>query len=231
MALILTIDTAIDKALVCFSKKGNVLCSAVKENQKEHASFLQVAIKNLCVEYNLELKNVDAIAVTSGPGSYTGLRVGMASAKGLCYALNKPLITLSTLELLAITTIQSSAIYAKNTTALICPMIDARRMEVFTAIYNKNLTPILQPTPLVITDSFFTQLLDAQPILFVGNGAFKINNLYSHFNILIDQLNISTTALASLSYQIFENQCFANLAYAVPNYLKEFEDNLNKIPK
>ena len=110
-------------------------------------------------------------------------------------------------------------------------MIDARRMEVFTAIYNKNLTPILQPTPLVITDSFFTQLLDAQPILFVGNGAFKINNLYSHFNILIDQLNISTTALTSLSYQFFENQCFANLAYAVPNYLKEFEDNLNKIPK
>jgi tRNA threonylcarbamoyladenosine biosynthesis protein TsaB len=228
MALILTIDTAIDTATICFSKDGKVLCSAVNENQKEHASFLQVAIKNLCTQYQIDLSTIDAIAVTDGPGSYTGLRVGMASAKGLCYALNKPLITMSTLELLASSAIYSSAIYKQNPTALICPMIDARRMEVFTAIYDKNLSPLLAPTALIITENYFTQMLQKQPILYVGNGAFKINVLYKHFNILMDNISISSTILAKFSEQAYVNQYFTNMVYAQPNYLKDFVDGSNK---
>jgi tRNA threonylcarbamoyladenosine biosynthesis protein TsaB len=228
MALILCIDTAIDKATICFSKDGEVLCSAVNENQKEHASFVQVAIKNLCTQYNIELKAIDAVAVTDGPGSYTGLRVGMASAKGLCYALNKPLITMSTLELLASSAIDSSTILKANPTALICPMIDARRMEVFTAIYDKNLAPILPPTPLVITENYFIKLLEKQPILYVGNGAFKINVLYKHFNVLNDIVAISSTILAKSAEQSFVNQYFTNIVYSQPNYLKAFVDGSNK---
>jgi tRNA threonylcarbamoyladenosine biosynthesis protein TsaB len=228
MTLILCIDTAIDKATICFSKDGKVLCSAENENQKEHASFVQVAIKNLCIQYNIQLKDVDAIAVTDGPGSYTGLRVGMASAKGLCYALNKPLITMSTLELLASSAIDSSIIFKQNPTALICPMIDARRMEVFTAIYDKNLIPILPPTPLVITENYFIQLLEKQPILYIGNGAFKINVLYKHFNVLTDDITISSTILAKAANQSFANQVFTNIVYAQPNYLKGFVDASNK---
>ncbi len=228
MALILSIDTAIDKATICFSKNGEVLCSAVNKNQKEHASFLHLAIKNLCNQFSIELKNVDAIAVTDGPGSYTGLRVGMASAKGLCYALNKPLITMSTLELLACTTIDSSIIFKQYPTALICPMIDARRMEVFTAIYDKNLTPVLAPMPLIITENYFMQMLQKQPILYVGNGAFKINILYKHFNVLTDYISISPTILGKKADQNYENQVFTNIIYAQPNYLKDFVDGSNK---
>ena len=139
MSLILNIDTATEKAHVSFAKDGLVINSLYSESQKEHASFLQTAIQQLTKLSGVQLKDLDAVAVTAGPGSYTGLRVGMASAKGLCYALKKPLITLGTLEIL---TCFCYWIVFKitMTPVLLCPMIDARRMEVFTAIYKTDLS-------------------------------------------------------------------------------------------
>lgn len=228
MALILIIDTAIDKAIVCFCKDDVVLCSAINENQKDHAGFLETAIKKLALDNNIDLKNVNAIAVTDGPGSYTGLRVGMASAKGLCFALNKPLITISTLQALAVATIQTCTVFAQNPTAFICPMIDARRMEVFTAVYTKELQTIVNPAPLILTQESFNTLLQTQPIVFVGNGSHKVQN-FAIANILLqDEISITPTALAYLAFQGFKNEVFANLAYAQPNYLKEFVDNALK---
>ena len=133
MSLILNIDTASEKAHVSFAKNGLIINSLSCESQKEHASFLQTAIQQLTKNTNIFLTDIDAVAVTAGPGSYTGLRVGMASAKGLCYALKKPLITISSLEVLTISALD----LFQNTgeSVLLCPMIDARRMEVFTAVY------------------------------------------------------------------------------------------------
>jgi len=135
MSLILNIDTASENAHVSLAKDGQVLHTLSNDSQKEHASFLQAAIEQLIKNAAVSFKEVDAVAVTAGPGSYTGLRVGFASAKGLCYALKKPFITIGTLEVLTVSALQ---LYppAADENILCCPMMDARRMEVFTAIYH-----------------------------------------------------------------------------------------------
>src|SRR5678816_960051 len=129
MPLILTIDTATEIATVCISEEDQVLESISNEDQKQHASFLQDGIKNLLQKCGISQKDISAVSVTAGPGSYTGLRVGIASAKGLSYALNIPLILLNTLEVMAKAVMTSD----KNITGnvLFCPMIDARRMDIF----------------------------------------------------------------------------------------------------
>src|SRR5687768_2649863 len=123
MALILNIDTATETAMVSLAENDSILSFAVNNNQKDHASFLHPAIQDIINKTNKTIGEVDAVAVTSGPGSYTGIRVGMAAAKGLCYALQKPLITLNTLEVIALSSIEKI-----KEDALYCPMIDARRM-------------------------------------------------------------------------------------------------------
>src|SRR6187399_3095526 len=137
MALILNIDTAVDVASLCLAKDEEVLSIARNESQKDHASWLHIAIKEIFEKNNSELTSVHAVAVTGGPGSYTGLRIGMATAKGICYALNKPLISLNTLLVMANAAKDVHNSFAESAN-LLCPMIDARRMEVFTAIYTKG---------------------------------------------------------------------------------------------
>ncbi|MBP6430429.1 MAG: tRNA (adenosine(37)-N6)-threonylcarbamoyltransferase complex dimerization subunit type 1 TsaB [Ferruginibacter sp.] len=223
MALILNIDTSTENALVCLAKDGEVIDSLQNTNQKDHASFLQVAINVICKKNNIILKNIDAVAVTEGPGSYTGLRVGLASAKGICYALNKPLILLNTLKVIAYSAISSSAVFAKNNTALICPMIDARRMEVFTAVYDKQLNEIISPCALILNEQSFIEILEQSPILFVGNGAKKINLVQqTHFNIVLDEINASNTAISYLANQSYVNQLFTSVIYSEPLYIKPF---------
>lgn len=135
MPLILHIDTATNYASICISKDDVVLGFEENAEQKNHASFLQPAIKAMFAKCNFNLSDIDAVAVTNGPGSYTGLRVGLASAKGLCFALNKALILLNTLQVMAAASIESKK--EEDIDILFCPMIDARRMEVFTALYAK----------------------------------------------------------------------------------------------
>jgi tRNA threonylcarbamoyladenosine biosynthesis protein TsaB len=224
MALLLSIDTATENALVCLSQNDVVLDALPNTNQKDHASFLQVAIKELCIKNNIELKNIDAVAVTAGPGSYTGLRVGLASAKGICFALQKPLLLINTLKAIAFSTLQSSTLIEKNPTAVICPMIDARRMEVFTAIYDQQLQEIIAPCAIILDENSFAELLPQQPIIFTGNGAKKINVVKRHFNIFTTNCTILTTAISYLANQLYVNQDFTNLAYSEPFYIKPFID-------
>src|SRR6187402_2745380 len=166
MALILNIDTAVDIASICLAKDGKVLSIAKNESQKDHASWLHIAIKEIFEKNNLELGSVDALAVTVGPGSYTGLRIAMATAKGICFALNKPLISLNTLLVMANT--------AKNERAdLLCPMIDARRMEVFTAIYTKELKIVKDPVAITLNEKSFAEYFSNNSICFFGNGSNK----------------------------------------------------------
>src|SRR5665647_1745116 len=152
MALILNIDTATESAIISISEKDKIIDSVTNSNQKDHASFLQPAIKNLLQKADLSINKLNAIAVTAGPGSYTGLRVGMASAKGLCYALKIPLITINTLEVMALSSLKQ----IHDPSALYCPMIDARRMEVFTAVYDHHLTEIIKPCSMILDCLLYT---------------------------------------------------------------------------
>jgi tRNA threonylcarbamoyladenosine biosynthesis protein TsaB len=218
LALILNIDTATEVASVCISRDGNILSLLTNNQQKEHASFIHVAIQNAANEANIRLQDLEAVAVTNGPGSYTGLRVGLATAKGLCYALKLPLITASTLRVMA-----SAALHHKiEEGALLCPMIDARRMEVFTAVYDQSLHELMKEQPLVVDATNFDIYLTNKKVLFFGSGSTKIQAVIMHKNALFNAIEFNASHLVSLAEQAFTKAAFEDVAYAEPRYLKEF---------
>lgn len=218
MALLLNIDTATEIAAISISDNEKVIESVTNNNQKNHASFLQPAIKDLLQKINHSINELNAIAVTAGPGSYTGLRVGMASAKGLCYALNIPMITVNTLEVMALSTINGEW----DERAFYCPMIDARRMEVFAAVYNKDLLEIIKPCSIILDNEVFKDILSTNKIYFSGSGSVKFKNIMNNKDALFVNSEATTNAMAQLSYQKFLEKNFADILYASPLYLKEF---------
>ena len=215
MALLLNIDTAVDTASICVAKDGEILSVAKNESQKDHASWLHVTIKEIFQKIHLELRVVDGLAVTCGPGSYTGLRIGMATAKGICYALNKPLISLNTLMTMA------NAATGENSN-LLCPMIDARRMEVFAAIYSKELGIVMEPAAITLDEMSFDEILSKHTVCFLGNGSNKFSAIKKHKNAVFSDLRPDAASMVSLSEKKFATQEFTDLAYAEPLYLKEF---------
>lgn len=219
MALLLCIDTSTTHASVALAKDGVLLGIKTNQNQKDHGSFLQPAIKELMQETGFTLSDLQAIAVTSGPGSYTGLRVGFASAKGLCYALNLPLITIPTTVVMC-----SAALKGITTTAafLLCPMIDARRMEVFTSLYTAQLNPLMPITAKILEPESFAAELDQQPIYFFGDGAPKWQAICLHPNARFQNVDWNASDLTELAETKFRQQAFTSLAYSAPEYGKEF---------
>ncbi len=222
MSLILQIDTALDTAIVSIAQNGNLLLELTNKDQKEHAGFLQPAIETIFQRVGLDLKAIDAIAVSAGPGSYTGLRVGMASAKGLAFALNKPLITIGTLEIITTNAlIQANNSYPDND-AIYCPMIDARRMEVYTAIYDNKLNVLLEPSAMILAPDSFANWLLKNKICFFGNGATKFENISTHPNASFLLLSNNSLAMSKLALYKYISKEFADVAYSTPFYLKEF---------
>jgi tRNA threonylcarbamoyladenosine biosynthesis protein TsaB len=221
MSLILNIDTALDKASVSLSNEGKVLGLSSSENQKEHASWLHTAIAELLQKNELKVNDLQAVAVSIGPGSYTSLRVGLSAAKGFCFALNIPLITVSSLKILAYA-VKSEAI------DMICSLIDARRMEVFAAVYDKELQEKISPHALVVDEKSFADILLKGDVLFCGNGIHKLSarpggqTLISYNNARFSNTIADASHLAHLSLKYYNNKDFADLAYAEPLYLKEF---------
>ena len=222
MALILSIDTALETASIFLSKDGILIGSETNHDPKNHGSFLQPAIQRIFSTNNIELTSIDAVAVVTGPGSYTGLRVGLASAKGLCYALNKPLIAINTLEVMALSSINDiKKTVAESTNYLFCPLIDARRMEVFTAMYTSTLQYTMTPQALILDESSFGKELENNIIVFSGNGHQKLKHILSHPNaIFVDTAN-TTNAILSIAENLLIEKKFANLAYSEPFYIKE----------
>lgn len=225
MSIILNIDTATEKAHVSIAENGIILQAAENALQKNHASFLQSAIQQLMTVTGITNENIDAIACTAGPGSYTGLRVGMASAKGLCYALQKPLIALSTLQVLTNSAVQQLAGKDIVEKVLFCPMIEARRMEVFTAIYNKHLFNILPDSAVVLDNHSFEAQLTGNQLLFFGNGSTKWKTICRHNNALFEEISILPEAMSKLSDYYFIHQQFSSLAYSEPFYVKGFQNH------
>ena len=223
MALILNIDTATEYAGVCISEGSHVLAMEESSEQKNHAAFVQSAIKKILSDGALKPTSIAAIAVTQGPGSYTGLRVGLASAKGLCYALKKPLILVNTLEVMALAAIEEAKDKGTKTSDLLfCPMIDARRQEVFTALYNNELQNILAAFALVLDENSFASELADHTIIFSGNGSIKLKELIRHKNAIFSASTHRIQHLAHLSSAAFNLNRFNDIAYSEPFYLKEF---------
>lgn len=223
MSLILHIDTAVSTASVCISKDGSLLAMAENRNQKDHAEWLHSAIDRLLKENGIEINDLNAVAVSNGPGSYTGLRVGLASAKGFCFALNIPLITISTLEVMTISALESQFTNQLiNQSTLFCPMIDARRMEVFTALYDKELNIILMPHAKIIDEKSFEKELDANQILFFGNGVEKCKTLINHTNALFATVEHNASFMIEPAERKMSAKDFTDLAYTEPFYIKDF---------
>ena len=224
MSLILNIDASTTAASICLCKEGKKLLLMENGNQKDHAAWLHVAIEMMMRESGYVMKDVSAVAVTSGPGSYTGLRVSMATAKGLCYALQIPLITENTLMMMAFAAKQKT----DDNSFLFCPMIDARRMEVFTSLYNNNLEEIISPTAMVIDEKSFSTELEADKILFFGNGSDKWQRISTSNNAFFTEIPLLTEFLGSLSYKKFINRQFTDIIYSEPAYTKEFHTHTKK---
>ena len=215
MSWILNIDTAVQTASVCLAKDGQKIAININSSQADHAAWLQPAIAKMLNEHRVPITELSAIAVSAGPGSYTGLRVGMATAKGLCYALQKPLILINTLQMMAAGAVKEDA-------SFLCPMIDARRMEVFTAVFNRSLEMLIAPHNHILSSDSFSELLSQGAVMFFGNGGDKFKDLVSHPNAIFKYLETTAEQMVALSYQSYQKQDFADLAYSQPLYTKEF---------
>jgi tRNA threonylcarbamoyladenosine biosynthesis protein TsaB len=215
MSLILHIDTALDNASVCIADSGVVIDESVNTIRQDHAAWLHPAIDTLLKKNNSYLSQLSGVAVTIGPGSYTGLRIGLSAAKGFCYALSKPLITINTLEIIANTVKEEAA-------QLICPLVDARRMEVFTALYDSNMQVVKEPHNLVVNETSFAEILSTQKILFCGNGSKKLQAVIHSPNATFSTAAYTAANMVPLAADYFKQGKFADLAYTEPLYLKEF---------
>lgn len=218
MAILLCIETSTEICSIALSN-GNQLIALEETNQvNSHAEKLMPFIDKVLKKANLTINEINAVCISEGPGSYTGLRIGVSTSKGLCFALKKPLIAISTLQAIA-----WGAREKFPNAPCFCPMIDARRMEVYCAIYTNELQ-IKEPIQnKIITPEAFTEIIEKQPMVFSGNGLEKCKDILpNHPHIIYADTTISATYMISLAYQKYEQQLFEDIAYFEPFYLKEF---------
>jgi len=217
MALILGIETATKNCSVALFEDGIVI--AEKESISDgytHAEQLTSFIQDVIGSANITLNKVEAVALSMGPGSYTGLRIGTSTAKGLCYALDIPLISISTLKAMAF------AMSKNEKSAIFCPMIDARRMEVFSALYDVDNKQIRGVQADVVDENTYAEFLRNE-ILFFGDGSLKCQEIINHKNAkFIEGIHPSAKNLGILAKAKFENKDFEDVAYFEPYYLKDF---------
>jgi len=223
MALILILETATKNCSIALSENGKVLESVDFNNGNfSHSEKLHVFIEEICAKTGRKLQELKAVAISKGPGSYTGLRIGVSAAKGLCYGLNIPLISLETLEILCRTYYSENEI-AQND--LLIPMIDARRMEVYTAIFDTQFNKIKETEALVLQEDSFNKVLTENTCHFIGDGAEKSEALYKSENaIFAPTVYPSAKAIAQCVYKAYLDKQFEDTAYFEPYYLKDFVD-------
>jgi len=225
---ILQIDTATTVCSVALAKDGKTTAVKQVDQRNIHAEVITVFIDELLAETGSHYKDIDAIAVSCGPGSYTGLRIGISTAKGLCFALDKPLIAIETLESMAHGIIDNPALLSsfnfQLSTPLLCPMIDARRMEVYTAIFNTNGKNIVPTAAEIIDEHSFADLLKNNQILFFGDGAEKCREVLGHNPNaqFLPGFTNSATHLSKKAAEKFARKDFEDVAYFEPFYLKDF---------
>ena len=195
---------------------------ALRENNEgnQHAALLTPYIEAVLTESGIKPQQLDAVCLSSGPGSYTGLRIGASAAKAICYATGRPLIAVCTLQAMVVGYMAAHGTPEAN--IIFCPMIDARRMEVYAALYNGQLTELKPPAPWILTEeNFFKAHLEKHKIICVGNGALKGTEILQSANVSFDGNDyISATYLVNIAEKKFASQQFEQIAYFEPIYLK-----------
>ena len=229
MSVILCIETATSVCSVALSKEGSLFGHKETQIGNSHAEIITVFIDELIKASGLNYSDLSAIAVSKGPGSYTGLRIGVSTAKGLCYALDIPLISIPTLLTLSI---GAEKKYGDQGAlpVLFCPMIDARRMEVYSAIYDINLKQVRETKAEIITADSFSKELENNRMVFFGDGAAKCRDFVTHPNaVFYDDIFPSAQNMTNLAYTAYQNKQFEDVAYFEPYYLKDFIPGIPKV--
>ncbi len=272
MSYILNIETATKVCSIAIGKDGKLIALKEADKEKSHSSVITLFIQEVLKEASIALSSLDAVAVSKGPGSYTGLRIGVSTAKGVCYSLDKPLIAISTLQAMALGAAppgppvgggsqhsetpssppptppkggesqrskthynpsdKSDAIPkvspqrgdGRGAAVLFCPMIDARRMEVYTAFYDMNNNEVRKTSADIIDENSYTDILDKNKVVFFGDGAAKCKEVLSHYTsaIFVDNVFPSARNMIPLSEKAFNDRQFGDVAYFEPYYLKDF---------
>jgi tRNA threonylcarbamoyladenosine biosynthesis protein TsaB len=227
MAIILNIETSTKSCSASISEDGKTIVKAEQHNDSySHSKLLTVFIYTILKESQIPISHLQAVAVSKGPGSYTGLRIGVSAAKGIAYGLSIPLISVDTLLLIA-SGFKSKSVSENPvpdiSNSLFCPMIDARRMEVYNALFDSNLNKIRETKADIIDQNSFGELLEKQKIYFLGDGAAKCKTILKHPNaVFIDSFFPSADYMAYFSEKYFCRKQFEDTAYFEPFYLKDF---------
>lgn len=217
MAKILSIETSTSVCSVAIHNSGELIALAEINEVGAHAEKLMGLISEVLKKANLDYKSLDAIAVSEGPGSYTGLRIGVSTAKGLVYGLDKPLIGINTLQALA------TSVQAKEREWIVA-VLDARRMEVFSQTFDFKAKPASQIESIILEEISFQNLLESSRVYFVGDALEKMKDVVKSPNaIFLDQISFSASSMGKLAFEKFSQKRFEDIAYFVPNYLKEFK--------
>lgn len=223
MSLLLSLETSTQHCSVALHKEGVLLSSKLMETPRSAASLLAVMIDDVLKDVEVSAKELAGVIVASGPGSYTGLRIGVATAKGLAYALNIPLISVNTLELMAYQFIHTEATKISLVDFLMCPMLDARRMEVYCAVLDKHLNYIEPIQAKVIDALSFSDLLSDKRVVFFGDGADKCRSIITHTNAkFFEGVNPHASFLGEIGFKKFQKGSVEDLVSFEPFYLKDF---------
>lgn len=227
MITILNIETSAKICSVAVSQDGMIICEREESKEMQHAVCLAPFVDECLDEIKKKDIAIDAIAVSMGPGSYTGLRIGLSLAKGLAFGMKLPLIGVSTLELLAVKAMFRN--HSWQGTEILLPMIDARRMEVFSGAYDFALTPLIPPGPVILDETSYSALPAEREVWFFGDGSDKAVELLGSKGFHhISGLNPHARDMMALAEKAFREQRFLDIAYSVPEYLKEYQTTTPK---
>ncbi|MEP5613824.1 MAG: tRNA (adenosine(37)-N6)-threonylcarbamoyltransferase complex dimerization subunit type 1 TsaB [Cyclobacteriaceae bacterium] len=222
MALILSIETSTDVCSVALHRSGELLKSQIHQIEKSHSSLLPGIACEIIEEAELAFPDLDAVAISAGPGSYTGLRIGVTTAKGFCFASNIPFISVDTLDVV-IAAVDGKFKGDHN----LCPMLDARRMEVYTKMVNQDLVEVWPLQAKILTETSFKEITD--PTYIFGNGMAKFREIVNQDNLIfIEEIIPDARNMGQLAFRKFENSEFEDVAYFEPKYLKEWRTTTQK---
>lgn len=229
--MILCLETSTAVCSVALVDKGDVVALRESLDGQNHAEKITIFIDEVMKDADVAYKDLDAIAVSKGPGSYTGLRIGVSTAKGLCYAMEKPLIAIDTLEAMAQGFIKSQQPTANSQSSILCPMIDARRMEVYSAFFNEKLERISDTEAVIIDENSFMELKQNHHLYLFGDGADKLAALFENdANItVVKKFHCSASYMARLADKALREKDFVDTAYFEPFYLKNFVPGIPKV--
>jgi len=233
MALLLSLETSTQCCSVALHDDGVLVTSKIIETPRSAASQLAVMIDEVFHSANRKPQELKGVIVAAGPGSYTGLRIGVATAKGLCYALNVPIVSMNTLELMAYQFLETDTVkkYTKGDNVILCPMLDARRMEVYCALLDHNLNYIEEVQAKIIEEDSFKDILKSTTIFFFGDGADKCKEIIKHPNAHFSHGLIPlASSLGEIGYKKWKEAAYEDLVSFEPFYLKDFlikKPNLN----